>query len=92
MAEHQINLGLETCHTIAPAVLPELRDEIALCWGLPLGQRVEICFRGSDRSAVTGILELITAPDFPWDSHQPLRLRIAGFVFSSRDVDRWICL
>jgi hypothetical protein len=89
MAEHQISLGLDGGFNTAPAVVPNLRDEIATVWGLPLGQRVEICLTGAERSAVSGVLELLHAPDFPWDKHQPLRLAIAGFVFSSRDVDRW---
>jgi hypothetical protein len=44
---------------------PELRDEIARAWGLPLGQRVEVCFRGSQRAAIAGKLELLTTPDYP---------------------------
>jgi hypothetical protein len=89
MAEHQISLGLETTHTTEPAVVPELRDEIAQAWGLPLGERTEVCFRGSQRSAITGILELLTSPEYPWNPRQPLQLRIAGFVFSSRDIGSW---
>jgi hypothetical protein len=48
-----------------------------------------VCFRGGERSAVTGLLELLRAPDFPWNPHQALHLRIAGFVFNSRDIERW---
>lgn len=87
--ERQISLDLNTGFTAAPAVVSELRDEIASAWGLPLGQRVEVCFRGGDRSAVTGVLELLRAPDYPWDPHQALKLGIAGFVFSSREIERW---
>ena len=89
MSEQQISLGLDTTHTTAPAVVPELRDEIAQAWGLPLGERVEVCFRGSQRSAIAGVLELITTPDFPWNPKQALQLRIAGFVFSSREIESW---
>lgn len=89
MPERQADLSLDASFSAEPVALPELRDEIARAWSLPLGQRVEVCLRGSDRAAITGNLELVSAPDFPWDPHQPLRLRIAGFVFSSRDIDRW---
>lgn len=89
MAEHQTSLGLDGGFSPAPAAVPELRDEIASAWGLPLGQRVEVCFKGAERSAIRGILELLRAPDFPWDQHQPLSLAIAGFVFTSRDIERW---
>jgi hypothetical protein len=89
MPEQQINLGLDITHTIAPAVVPELRDEIAQAWGLPIGERAEVRFRGSQRAAITGILELITSPDFPWNPRQALQLRIAGFVFSNREIESW---
>ena len=89
MSEHQISLGLDDVYHPAPAAPPELREEIAQAWGLPLGSRVEVCFRDSQRSAMTGTLELLTAPDYPWNPRQTLQLRIAGFVFSSREIDRW---
>ncbi len=89
MSEQQISLQLDVAFSPAPAVVVELRDEIALAWSLPLGQRVEVCFRGGQRSAITGTLELLSAPDFPWDPHQPLRLQIAGLVFSSGDIGSW---
>mgnify|MGYP001555661339 FL=1 len=89
MAEHQISLALDAGFSAAPPVVPELRDEISAAWGLPIGQRIEVCFRGGQRSAITGLLELLRAPDFPWDPHQPLQLSIAGFVFSSREIERW---
>lgn len=89
MDEQQISLDLDVAYGAAPAVVPELRDEVAQLWGLPLGQRVEVCFRGGQRSAVTGILELLSAPDYPWNPRQLLRLQIAGLVFDSRDIERW---
>jgi hypothetical protein len=89
MAEHQLSLSLDSAYSTAPEILPDLRDEIAGVWGLPLGERVEVCFRGADRSSITGILELVVAPDYPWDSHKPIRLKISGFVFSSLEIDRW---
>lgn len=89
MSEHQTNLPLDAPLNPAPAAPPELRDEIARAWGLPLGERVEISFRGGQLDAITGRLELVSAPDFPWNPRQPLALRIAGFTFSSRDIARW---
>jgi len=89
MSEQQTSLDLDVGFNLAPPVVPELRDEIATAWGLPLGQRVEICFRGNQRAAVTGILEVISAPEYPWDAHQPLKLRISGLIFSSREIERW---
>ena len=88
LSEHQISLGLDVGYNTEPAGVPALRDEIAAAWSLPLGQRVEVCFRG-ERSAVTGILELLRTPEYPWDPHQPLQLGISGLVFSSREIERW---
>jgi hypothetical protein len=90
--EHQASLGLDAGYQPAPVVVPALRDEIAAAWGYPLGQRVEICFRGGQRSAISGRLELLRAPDYPWDPRQPLQLAIAGFVFSSREIGQWTIL
>jgi hypothetical protein len=89
MPEHQSDLPLDAPYAPAPAAPPELRDEIAAAWGLPLGDRVEVCFRGGQRAAITGVLELLTTPEFPWDRRQPLKLRITGFVFNSREIERW---
>jgi hypothetical protein len=92
VGEQQISLGLDTGFTAEPPVVPELREEIAAVWGYPIGKRVEVCFKGAERSAITGVLELIRSPDYPWDRHQPLQLAVAGFVFSSREIDRWTAL
>ncbi len=70
--------------------LPHLRDEIAKVWGLPLGERVEITFHASFAlPSILGLLELRTDPNYPWDSHQPISLRIAGIDFTNRDIERW---
>jgi hypothetical protein len=92
VSEHQASLGLDMGYEPAPVVVPALREEIAAAWGYPLGQRVEICFRGGQRSAICGRLELLRAPDYPWDTCQPLQLAIAGFVFSSREIGQWTSL
>lgn len=92
MQEQQTHLDLDLEFSEAPPCLPDLRDEIGRTWGLPIGLRVEVGFRGGDRSAITGVLELRQTPDFPWDPRQALRLSVAGFVFSSREIDRWTLL
>ena len=91
MAEHQTDLRLDVGYAPAPAVVPELRDEIAAAWGLPLGQRVEVSLR-SERCLLRGVLELQRAPDYPWDGRQALQLAVAGYVFSSREMERWTVL
>jgi hypothetical protein len=82
MEEEQTNLNFDLDYSTAPTVVPELRDEIARAWGLPLGQR----------AAVTGVLELRSTPDFPWNPKQTLRLHIRGLEFSSREIERWTLL
>ena len=89
MAEQQTNLGLDATHSTEPAVVPQLRDEIAQAWGLPLGERVSVRFRNSQCEAITGVLELLAAPGFPWNPRETLQLRIAGFNFSSREIESW---
>jgi hypothetical protein len=90
MAEHQTSLRLDADYH-PPAVGADLRDEIAAAWGLPLGQRVEVTLRNQP-CALRGILELEGAPDYPWDGRQVLRLAVAGFSFSSREMERWTVL
>jgi hypothetical protein len=89
MPEHQPDLPLDAAFNPEPAAPPELRDEIAHAWSLPLGERIEISFRNAQLDTLAGVLELAAAPDFPWNPRQPLHLRIAGFVFSSRDIEYW---
>jgi len=91
MAEHQISLKLDADYHPAPAVETGLRAEIAVAWGLPLGQRVEVSLRNQP-CALRGILELERAPDYPWDGRQVLQLAVAGFAFSSREMERWTVL
>jgi hypothetical protein len=91
MAEHQTDLRLDVGYDPAPAVVSELRDEIAAAWGLPLGRSVEVSLR-TQRCALRGVLELRRAPDYPWDGRQALQLAVAGFVFNSRELERWTIL
>jgi hypothetical protein len=89
MPEHQPGLPFDAPYQPEPAAPPELRDEIARAWGLPLGERVEITFRNESRDTITGRLKLRSSPDFPWNPRQPLRLRVNGFEFDSRAIERW---
>jgi hypothetical protein len=91
MAEHQTDLRLDVGYDPAPAVVSELREEIAAAWGLPLGQRVEVSLR-NERCTLRGVLELRRAPDYPWDGRQALQLVVAGFAFSSREIECWTVL
>lgn len=92
MNERQSEFGFDFGFSPPPAAAPELRDEIADVWGLPLGRRVEVCFRGAERSAIVGTLELLASPGYPWDPREPLRLHISGCVFSSREIGSWTLL
>lgn len=74
----------------APAVASDIRDEIAQVWGLPLGQCVVLSIRGQERIEMRGRLELLVAPGFPWDKRQPLRLKVAGVIFSSTEIGHWL--
>jgi len=90
MSEHQSDLPLDAPFAPAPAAPPELRDEIARAWGLPLGERVDVSFQPAfPVPTAAGILELRTAPEFPWNPREPLALRVAGCEFTSRDIARW---
>ncbi len=89
MDEQQLNLGLDGGDSPAPMVPLGMRDEIAAVWGLPLGERVTVCVGDASSSGVTGVLEVHDPPNYPWDPRQPLRLRIAGFVFGSREIKSW---
>ena len=61
MSEHQTHLPLEATFSVAPESPPELRDEIASIWGLPLGKRVSASFGDRKLAGVAGVLELVTA-------------------------------
>lgn len=74
----------------SPAVASDIRDEIAQVWGLPLGQRVVASIRGQERIELRGRLELVVAPSYPWEKWQPLRLKVAGVIFSSTEIGHWL--
>lgn len=60
---------------------PLLRD-IGAEWGLPVGQRVRIVFRGGESfRELTGCLEVAGAPELPLKRHRVLLLRVAGYEF-----------
>ena len=89
MPEHQFDFAFDPTDSSEPAIGGDLRDEIAGVWGLPVGERIEVFFRDGQLDSITGALELAAAPDYPWNPRQPLQLRIAGFVFSTRDIEHW---
>ena len=89
MPENQTDLPLDALSHSGSPPAPELRDEIAAAFGLPLGERVHVSFRDSQIDAIAGKLELVVAPAYPWNPREPLALRVAGFTFSSRDIERW---
>ena len=89
MSEEQIDFGFDAIPGTPPAVAPDLRDEIAGVWNMPLGERVEVWFRDGQLDRISGVLDLHRAPDYPWNPRQPLQLRISGFAFSNRDIAHW---
>lgn len=89
MAEHQISLGFDADHAVAPSAPVEILEEIAKAWSLPIGEKIEVTLRSGDVARLVGKLELISVPSYPWDGREPLRLRITGFVFSNRDIEHW---
>ena len=52
MSEHQTDLPLDAPYAPAPAAPPELRDEIAATWGLPIGERIEVAFHRGELDAI----------------------------------------
>jgi hypothetical protein len=46
--------------------------------------------RGQERIELRGPLELVVAPGYPWDKSQPLRLKVAGVIFSSTEIGSWV--
>jgi len=89
MPEHQSDLPLDGAFDLEPAAPPEMREEIARAWNLPIGQRVEVFFRDNQLDTIAGVLELAAAPDFPWDIRQTLRLRIGECDFTTREIEHW---
>jgi hypothetical protein len=57
---------------------------------LPLGKRVLLSIRGQERIELRGRLELMVAPGYFWDKVQPLRLKVAGVIFSSTEIVLWV--
>ena len=69
--------------------LPEdsLVRDIGAEWGLPVGQRVRIVFRGGESLRdITGRLEIAAAPELPLNHHRLLRLRVAGYEFGNTAI------
>ncbi len=68
---------------------PELADEAARVWGLPVGQRARVTLRGHAMDGLHGLVQIAGLPDLPFDARRPLRLRIGHVEFTSRQVAAW---
>lgn len=68
---------------------PELADEVAAVWGLPVGRRARVTLRGHAVDELCGLVQVAGLPDMPFAAHKPLRLRIGHEEFSSRQVTAW---
>ncbi|HEY0944169.1 MAG TPA: hypothetical protein VGD81_02850 [Opitutaceae bacterium] len=72
--------------------LEELFEQISTTWGVPLRRPVRLRLRDQSIPELTGILELVRAPDLPLDKREPLRLRLKGIEFTHRDISEWTAL
>jgi hypothetical protein len=68
---------------------PNLTDEVARAWGLPVGRWARVTLRGHAVDELTGLVQIEGLPDLPFDPRQPLRLRIGRESFTSRQVTGW---
>jgi hypothetical protein len=79
--------------TAAAMHLPDpnsgLFAEILAAWRLPVGQRVRVTLQDHSFDNLRGRLELVRLPDLPFDSRQPLSLRIGTIEFSTRQIVAW---
>ena len=67
-----------------------LVSDIANAWSLPVGKKIRVHLKdGENLRVLDGRLELVSAPDVPFDPRQALSLRIRGYVFSSRVISGW---
>ncbi len=68
---------------------PELADEAAAVWGLPVGQTARVTLRGHAVDELTGLVQIAGLPEPPLDAGKTLRLRIGREEFTSRQVAGW---
>ena len=68
---------------------PELADEAARVWGLPVGRHARVTLRGHAVDELSGLVQIAALPDLPFDGRKPLRLRIGHEEFTSRQVTGW---
>lgn len=71
---------------------PELADEAAAVWGLPVGRRARVALRGHAVDALSGLVQVAALPEMPFAEHKPLRLRIGHEEFTSRQVSAWVLM
>jgi hypothetical protein len=67
--------------------IPSLDNEIAAVWHVPLGHRVRVVLRDHDMPSAEGLLEAAAAPEFPFNSHRLLHLRIRHVEFTNRQIE-----
>ena len=68
---------------------PELADEAAAAWGLPVGRVARVTLRGHAVDELTGLVQIAGLPELPLDARKTLRLRIGREEFTSRQVTGW---
>jgi hypothetical protein len=71
---------------------PELADEVAAVWGLPVGRRARVTLCGHVVDELSGLLQIAGLPELPLDARRVLRLRIGHLEFTSRQVTGWSAL
>ncbi len=89
MLDDQLLFAFDSVPDLQPGPVPHLREEIARVWGLPLGEQVQLTLLRGPCDSLRGRLDLLNAPDLPWNPRQPLALAVAGVAFSSRDIHHW---
>lgn len=72
--------------------LDAIFQEIAAIWGLPIGRCVRLSGRDPALPELSGRLELVGAPDLPFNLREALRLRVSGGAFSSTEIVGWVLL
>ena len=76
-------------HSHSPDPRSALFAEIGALWQLPVGQVARVNLNGHNLSDLQGRIELVRAPDLPFDRREVLALRIGTIEFSSRQIVSW---
>lgn len=73
-------------------LVPELTDEMAAVWGLPVGRRARMTLRGHTLDELSGRVKIARLPGLPLDPREELQLCIGLETFTSRQVSGWCLL